>query len=831
MTEGKPRWLNTTTTSDKASAPITVILFCPVDLWSTLQIIMWLLLLAVTLCNASTDLHESVGVLFVNHDQLLQRAIGYDYITIAIKLPDFENVDMLNMETNKVACHTFLIYEQECKDAIKTLNIELNHANHLIQIYNDKMANARILLYNLRFKNLKKRTLLDISGALSALFGTASQSEVTSIQKSLESVIDTVNVHHRNIDGLFDGIKSMTQQANTQTRKINHFIEHTNTKMNKIVDKLNALTDNFTAFYAASLHWEHYFKIIKGMNQIANAKSRAIIQNEMIQTAIHDITNLGISINALVDHKLPTNLITTKDLTIALHDFNKNLKQLYHDRIHINLNGNSHYETAKTYSWFKEDTLLVSIKIPIFDDNPLFDVYQVIKHKVPLHTHEGTNQNISYILQDNTYALAISKDKNKFGLLTESDMQMCEHNKMICDKPTTVYDRSFPHCIHNIFVNRKINDKCTFRKSYTNDIPTATKVAPMRYLLSNVDGQATFHCQSSQPTPVTLTSYAVVTLHCDCVLLTKYFTLSNYEKDCNKFHKETSVKYPINLPQLITINALDIQESPSTQFSANTSPKLDAKEDLQHSDSKEFTLDFMTVNTPQETAPLPMQRFHTDLTDVVGLSILFIWNSILTIIVLLVAFRLRKILLMGLIATPRVEGYVLNPTPSTIPPSPTSTAINQLVIITAIMLVCVTIKYTHIWSLIKSPTSSNESCYLYIKIFTTQHTCLIKLGHLPLDERINIQQTPSISNFQITWKYLIPRLQLEWENPLIGNIKDDVLTINYAKTITTSISNLYNLSQMKSSQDIIFYAMYYMVKRDKILKNLKLDYPHQHEQR
>ncbi len=127
---------------------------------------------------------------------------------------------------------------------------------------------------------------------------------------------------------------------------------------------------------------------------------------------------------------------------------------------------------------------------------------------------------------------------------------------MICSYPTTIYDRAYPHCIHNIFTNRRINEKCKFVRTKKDEIPTAIKVSNNGFLLSNVQGQATVKCNKQLHQPLTLSSHTLVTLQCNCEIHTTFFTITNYVPDCTRFPKETTIKYPINLPQLIQLGAL-----------------------------------------------------------------------------------------------------------------------------------------------------------------------------------------------------------------------------------------------------------------------------------
>ena len=351
------------------------------------------------------------------------------------------------------------------------------------------------------------------------------------------------------------------------------------------------------------------------------------------------------------------------------------------------------------------------------------------------------------------------------------------------------------------------------------DSPKATRVGPLKYLLTNIQGQAAITCKHNNPHPVQVTSYMTITLPCDCKLNTKHFTIISYEDNCHRLKQEVSVMYPINLPQLLQFKEIHTEEMQTTKFSSKSIPIIEPV------DSTEFKVNPSIYLEPTKVHNT-VTSFQTDLTDVIGLSCVFIWNTVITIMIIIMAIRLRKILLLGLIATPRIEGFVINPQQQ--PPEAASTPddhLGNIVIIIAIMLAAWIIKNSPIWTYLKSPYSSNESSNLFIKIFTTKYTCIIKIGHIPLDERIQLTHTPSIRDFNITFKHIAPKLKLTWDKPLVYAIKDDIITLNYDDLVSTSFRNFIRLAQMKASSDIIFYSMHYMVKTDQVLRNLKLDYP------
>ena len=72
------------------------------------------------------DFHESVGILFTNHERVIQKQLGSDILTIIIKIPDFHNIDTdTNFSTQQVSCPTFHPFQNECTNAIEALDIEL----------------------------------------------------------------------------------------------------------------------------------------------------------------------------------------------------------------------------------------------------------------------------------------------------------------------------------------------------------------------------------------------------------------------------------------------------------------------------------------------------------------------------------------------------------------------------------------------------------------------------------------------------------------------------------------------------------------------------------
>ena len=311
----------------------------------------WCAIVIHTSAIPHNDFHESVGVLFTNHDRVIQKQLGSDILTVIIKIPDFHKINKdTSFNTNQVSCPTFESFKNECINAIEALDIELERKAQLVRAYNNEVQDLNILLFNLRIRTNNKRALIDISGALSSIFGTASQSQVDNIQHNLKQVIKSVRNNDNNMNSLFHNVKMLTNKVINDTLKINRFIDSSDKKINEIITTLNSLTDDFDGFYKHFQTIDHNIYIIKSLIQIVNVHTRAVTQNSLLNDALLLVKNFKEGVIELVNHKLSSHIVPPQQMTIALKSLENDLQKDFPFKVHLNLDGNAYYEDTTAHT-------------------------------------------------------------------------------------------------------------------------------------------------------------------------------------------------------------------------------------------------------------------------------------------------------------------------------------------------------------------------------------------------------------------------------------------------------------------------------------------------
>ena len=150
-----------------------------------------LTILALTSTVISEYAHrESAGVLFTENTRTIRKYSGLHRLTFALKIPQFHRITRL-AKTIKDAhyCHTFHFMEHECNYTLASFHSEHNHLFALIRQYNSEIELLNGDLSALTIQTSTKRALLDISGFLGSLFGTASQSQIKDLEGKLFSTV------------------------------------------------------------------------------------------------------------------------------------------------------------------------------------------------------------------------------------------------------------------------------------------------------------------------------------------------------------------------------------------------------------------------------------------------------------------------------------------------------------------------------------------------------------------------------------------------------------------------------------------------------------------
>jgi len=294
-----------------------------------------------------------------------------------------------------------------------------------------------------------KRSLIPIVGkALSFLFGTLSESDVSSIINNINSLArnqqNIVHVLHESLS-----VIQVSQKRISENRKT----------INKVIQGLTIMANQSEIITQEVKDLHRFMDIYTKIDRmIGEARDLVRISGDYLQ-------HIELQLNMLALGHLSPSLISPKDLRGLLTEIESKLPRTFRLPANPNTNLWLLYRTLTCATVLHNDSIVVVLSIPLLDNERRFELYKVHNLAVPIMNEtniEDWKLTAKYRLEASH--LAINMRRTQYALLTENEVKDCVANQLYCRIRSPVYSvTSSKLCIIKLFlkVGTEINEFCS----------------------------------------------------------------------------------------------------------------------------------------------------------------------------------------------------------------------------------------------------------------------------------------------------------------------------------------------------------------------------------
>lgn len=439
----------------------------------------YIFLIAVTLVNCSVSLLIHENVVFHKTNEIYTNRARW-LVTFIHDLRPYEVfIDKISHDLGKtdeiMAFFTDYYERTNLTGYVHTFNSlheEIGILNDTYEIVRDTFVDYRSLRSQRR---INKRSLLPIVGqAMSFLFGTVSDADLTHIQNSVNDLAKNQGRIIHNLEHSITILNLSRVQISENRRAIIDLV----ISVQKLDGEIRGVKEMFQK------------RFIKLEQFITNYLQFKLILDEIkqaTQNAILYLDNLRTELNMLSLNHLSPSTITPKNLRTLLID----LKNKIPPHLMLAANPTSDiwhfYNTLTCTTYLEESKILVVLSIPLLDRKERYEIYKVHNLPVPLHNTTLTNQNAPdmvarYELESD--ALMINVDRTKYALLTSDEYLTCSSNHVTaCDPKNAIYQSNLSKaCVIAIFLRHTDNIKMHCRSTVILD----TRLPIAKYIHSGM---------------------------------------------------------------------------------------------------------------------------------------------------------------------------------------------------------------------------------------------------------------------------------------------------------------------------------------------------------
>ncbi|XP_071084800.1 uncharacterized protein [Haliotis cracherodii] len=397
-----------------------------------------------------------------------------------------------------------------------------------------------------RLRTRPKRSLLPFVGsALSFLFGTVSEADLSTIKTNIRRLAENqAGIAHVIHEGL-SILNTTRMQVSENRNAINEVVNDLGIIEQEIANVSGTLSNQI-----ARLEWatKTYLQIELAIENIRS----------MVQTFLAYLEHLQLQINMLALGHLSPSTITPSQLLALLNDIKAHLPSKF--RLANDPVGNlwGFYKTLLCTTVLFDDKILVITSIPLLDVNGQFGIYQAHNLPVPLIMNgistkpNGINNMVAeYRLE--TEVIAVNAQRTKYALLKPSEVQTCTKPLTgYCHIQSPIYPINLSHlCVISLFMKdeTKVRQTCHTEVRPNAILPMAEYLTAGRWVLTTTKRlDLVVVCNNNNLfsyTVAVLPPLGIIKLNASCSASNDHLTLLPY------YHNESQYEFEDNLIQSV----------------------------------------------------------------------------------------------------------------------------------------------------------------------------------------------------------------------------------------------------------------------------------------
>ena len=408
--------------------------------------------------------------------------------------------------------------------------------NYVSKIYNSVIKASKSDLMNVirmiptksqRSSGRSTRSLFPFVGSINkVLYNEATMDDVNKVLLKMSSI------NRETIDHTDDVIRVWTDNLSSWSRQYDDRLNSLSTTMNKTVQSLAAMYDQFSEEEA-------------NLQMMFSSGARSLMDTAIASSFIHTAySDLQTAIIAAMNGHLSPHLINPKELARILDDTKITISASFPE-FHLTYNDlDYYYRDNCIFVTRTSRSIWVTIKLPLTSVDNMFNLYKIHSMNVPVHNETSLSSKINNVPN----YIALNLNSQTFIEIKEKP-EDCIKNNHICRAPSAYLDFNSESCALAIFLNEQnsIKEHCQFQINNEKLTSQVLEIDPERgaYLLINISKihKATDNKLSVRDGCM----FCIYSLPCDTSVLFDNFIINKRIVNCNnEDHADTSI-YPQNL--------------------------------------------------------------------------------------------------------------------------------------------------------------------------------------------------------------------------------------------------------------------------------------------
>ena len=373
----------------------------------------------------------------------------------------------------------------------------LDQLKQQLDFFHSEHSLLKTTLSDYQSLHISKRSILPFVGsALSFLFGTTSESDLTTIRNNIGVISKNQKKIKHVMEESLSILNSTRFDVNANRQEINSLVDSFKSFKDYVYRETNILHKTTANNYYFMMTFAHVSSYVSHVRLI-------------LEEAIIHMQNLKLTLNMLSLNHLSPSTISPSQLRQTLLGIQTLLPRTLALPTDPNTNLWQYYQYLTCTTLIDPTRIIIVIPVPLMDALNRFRLYNVfnIPTTMPLQSNSekcaACNFVAKYKLESS--ALAVNPEMSKYVLLNENDVRSCTHpfyNQ--CQLTSPIYPINLSkHCIVALFVDNKSNIQkyCTTMVVPNNQLPLAFHITNGSWAItSNIEMRFSIVCQNSAKT-------------------------------------------------------------------------------------------------------------------------------------------------------------------------------------------------------------------------------------------------------------------------------------------------------------------------------------------
>ncbi len=504
----------------------------------------------------SQIVHPNLGTVFRYKGQIVEESNIWLH-AFKVELLDFDRIYDLLIKYNASLCARDLNtnlkdYYDNCLFFKELLGNSHEFARSIVS----KIKSNIDYIYNIGIspKNDPRRSIFNI-GLIDWLFPVASK-------KDLKATFERLNLLEKYTINITKDLGSFKQDFMS-------FIKVNDKRFDNVIRSLTD-HDNMIANISQDLHSlatlrEHDNRRLKRQfMQNSKFTSLAFTQIPFINEILLDIystsNEIKLGLQSLMEGKISSYLVSESTLANTIRQVSDILDKTHPGFRLMYVKASDLFTHALAIGHITADNVLhILLHMPLKSINTGFDLYHLEILPLPVILKNKTMNNVigNTVFETESKFIAVNHYSTKYIPLTLDDLQdcNCRNHLYTCSHLSVIKEfKTQPTCLSSLFDGNmdQIKDNCLSKFHKTaNAKEYVTALGPSKYLITSQPDQSwSLKCkeltvkQDSCP-------HCIVSLKCDCKLITKHWTIESSISMCDKSTTLINVSHALNYPMLM----------------------------------------------------------------------------------------------------------------------------------------------------------------------------------------------------------------------------------------------------------------------------------------